>query len=600
VGQTLADKLRLSNQRAILILPGERYDRIDGEHFRIRPTNAMDMGALFTALIGQPIKGVVHLWSLDTELVGLDEGLGCLSTLHLLQSLRPPLPRFWLITQGARFVAGEGLQRPREVQQAALWGMARVMTQEHPDMGCVCLDLDPTSEPIAAAQQLFSEISATWQTEQPQGGEEQIAWRRDERFVARLTAAQPVETTGRRPSLKAEASYLITGGLGALGLQVAHALVDQGARHLVLSGRSGAQGKEAALQKLEARGARVLVVQGDVAVAADVTRMLAEIDATCPPLRGIIHAAGVLDDGVLRQQNAERFAKVLAPKVAGTWHLHTQTMDRPLDFFVCFSSVASLLGSPGQGNYAAGNAFMDALVHHRRGLGLPAQSINWGPWAEAGMAANDLVLGRLANLGLGALTSDQGIQIFTGLLQANGTRSPQVGVVPIDWPKLYKNFPGAQTPFFSRLTQDLVNEEESLLALLIPLSAEERREQLITFLRTQLAQVLGFKTPEKITLRQRLFDLGLDSLMAMELKNRLERGLDLAVPPTLMFDYPTVEALVDYLAQQVNAKLAGEDNTDAHTHNGAAPDAEVADLLSELENLSDDELAALLAEELTA
>ena len=210
------------------------------------------------------------------------------------------------------------------------------------------------------------------------------------------------------------------------------------------------------------------------------------------------------------------------------------------------------------------------------------------------------MLGRLANLGLGALTSDQGIQIFTGLLQANGTRSPQVGVVPIDWPKLYKNFPGAQTPFFSRLTQDLVNEEESLLALLIPLSAEERREQLITFLRTQLAQVLGFKTPEKITLRQRLFDLGLDSLMAMELKNRLERGLDLAVPPTLMFDYPTVEALVDYLAQQVNAKLAGEDNTDAHTHNGAAPDAEVADLLSELENLSDDELAALLAEELTA
>ncbi len=600
VGQTLADKLRLSNQRAILILPGERYDRIDGEHFRIRPTNAMDMGALFTALIGQPIKGVVHLWSLDTEVVGLDQGLGCLSTLNLLQSLRPPLPRLWLVTQGARFVAGEGLQRPREVQQAALWGMARVMTQEHPDMGCVCLDLDPTSEPIAAAQQLFSEISATWQTEQPQGGEEQVAWRRGERFVARLTAAQPVETTGRRPSLAAEASYLITGGLGALGLQVAHALVDQGARHLVLSGRSGAQGKEAALQDLEARGARVLVVQGDVAMAADVTRMLAEIEATCPPLRGIIHAAGVLDDGVLRQQNAERFAKVLAPKVAGAWHLHTQTMDRPLDFFVCFSSVASLLGSPGQGNYAAGNAFMDALVHHRRSLGLPAQSINWGPWAEAGMAANDLVLGRLANLGLGALTSEQGIQIFTGLLQANGTRSPQVGVVPIDWPKLYKNFPGAQTPFFSRLTQDLVSEEESLLALLIPLSAGERREQLITFLRTQLAQVLGFKTPEKITLRQRLFDLGLDSLMAMELKNRLERGLDLAVPPTLMFDYPTVEALVDYLAQQVNAKLAGEDNTDAHTHNGAAPDAEVADLLSELENLSDDELAALLAEELTA
>ncbi|MCE7984893.1 MAG: SDR family NAD(P)-dependent oxidoreductase [Caldilinea sp. CFX5] len=601
VAQTLADKLRMSNQRAILVLPGERYDRIDGEHFRIRPANSMDMGALFTALIGQPIKGVVHLWSLDTEVVGLDQGLGCLSTLHLLQSLRPPLPRLWLVTQGARFVAGEGLQRPREVQQATLWGLGRVIPQEHPDMGCVCLDLDPTSDPIAAAQQLFTEISASWQTEQAQTNEDQIAWRRGARFVARLTAAQPLATTGQEPSLEAEASYLITGGLGALGLQVAHALVDQGARHLVLSGRSGAQGKAAALQELEGRGVRVLVTQADVAVAADVTRMLAEIDATCPPLRGIIHAAGVLDDGVLRQQNAERFAKVLAPKVAGAWQLHTQTMDRPLAFFVCFSSVASLLGSPGQGNYAAGNTFMDALVHHRRGLGLPAQSINWGPWAEAGMAANDLVLGRLANLGLGALTSEQGIQIFSGLLQASDNRSVQVGVVPIDWPKLYKNFPGAQTPFFSRLTQALVSEEESLVALLIPLNAGERHEQLITFLRSQLAQVLGFKTPEKITLRQRLFDLGLDSLMAMELKNRLERGLELPVPPTLMFDYPTVEALVDYLSQQINAKLAGEDNLDAADANqSATPDAEVADLLSELENLSDDELAALLAEELTA
>lgn len=601
VAQTLADKLRTANQRVILILPGERYERLDGDHFRLRPANAMDMGALFTALIGQPIKGVVHLWSLDTtEAAALDHALGPISTLHLIQNLRAPLPRLWLVTQGARAVAGAGLAQAREVQQATLWGLGRVIAQEHADTKCVCLDLDPTSEPMSAAQQVFHEISALWQGD-AQDGEDQLAWRHGVRYGARLQATPAVDSLTLHQPIQAEASYLITGGLGALGLQVAHALIDQGARHLVLSGRSGVQGKEAAIQHLQERGAQVLVVQADVAIAADVTQMLTTIKATCPPLRGIIHAAGVLDDGVLRQQSAERFSKVLAPKVNGAWQLHSQTQDLPLDFFVCFSSVASLLGSPGQGNYAAGNAFMDALVHYRRTLGLPAQSINWGPWAEAGMAANDLVLGRLANLGLGALTPHDGIQIFTNLLQSNGTQAAQIGVVPIDWAKLYKNFPGAQAPFFSLLTQALEPEQESHLFQLSPLSEEERRTQLVLFLRTQLAQVLGFKSPEKITLRQRLFDLGLDSLMAMELKNRLERSLELNVPPTLMFDYPTVEALVDYLAQQVNAKFAGQADADASTPTGdGQPDSEVVELLSELEQLSDEELAALLAEELAA
>jgi len=600
VAQTLANHLRTANQRVILVLPGEQYERLDGSHFRLRPGHPMDMGALFTALIGQSIKGIVHLWSLETAAETFDHALGPISTLHLLQNLRAPLPRLWLVTQGARLVAGEGLKRPSQVQQAALWGMGRVIAQEHPDTGCVCLDLDPTSDPIMAAQQLFTELSALWQ-EQVQDGEDQIVWRQGERFVARLQATQPLDTITLAPPLSAEASYLITGGLGALGLQVAHALIDQGARHLVLSGRSGAAGKEVAIAELEQRGATVLVAQADVAEAADVAQMLAAIESACPPLRGIIHAAGVLDDGVLRQQSVERFAKVLAPKVAGAWNLHVQTQALALDFFVCFSSVASLLGSPGQGNYATANAFMDALVHHRRALGLPAQSINWGPWAEVGMAANDLVLGRLANLGLGALAPQEGIQLFTHLLQANGQQAAQIGVVPIDWPKLYQNFPGAQAPFFSLLTQELALEQESLLAQFSTLTEGERREQLTLFLRTQLAQVLGFKSPERITLRHRLFDLGLDSLMAMELKNRLERSLELSIPPTLMFDYPTVEALVDHLAQQVHAKLTGQDDTSQSSDNSTTqPDAEVAALLAELDNLSDDELAALLAEELAA
>ena len=606
IAQTLADRLRTADQRPILVMPGTQYERIDGEHFRIRPDNSMDMAALFTALTGQRLQGVVHLWSLDLADASdvTEQQLHCISTLHLLQNLRHPASRLWLVTQGARAVQAQDVTQPTQVQQAMLGGMGRVIGQEHPDLHCVCLDLDPTSDSTAAAQQLFQEMGAP--ADDVKELEDQVAWRNGERYAARLKAA-PLDAPlplSFEQTVHADASYLITGGLGALGLQVAHSLIDQGARHLVLSGRRGAAGKEDAIEALEARGAQVLVAQADVAVAADVTQMLAQIAETCPPLQGVIHAAGVLDDGVLRQQTAERFTKVLAPKVQGAWHLHEQTRDLDLAFFVCFSSVASLLGSPGQGNYAAGNAFMDALVHYRRVLGLPGQSINWGPWAEAGMAADEMILGRLANLGIGAIAGDEGLQIFQALLHANGERAPQVGVVPIDWQKLYQNFPGAKAPFFGQLTQDLAIEQESLVDELRDLTPEERHTRLTNFLRDQLAQVLGFANAEKINLRQRLFDLGLDSLMAVELKNRLEAGLELAIAPTLMFDYPTVEALVNYLGVEMARKfMEGSDEEQDTSDVQASPteeilDDETAELLAELDELSDEELAVLLSEEL--
>lgn len=606
IAQTLADRLRTADQRPILVMPGAQYERIDGEHFRIRPDNSMDMAALFTALTGQQLQGVVHLWSLDLadESNVTEQQLHCISTLHLLQNLRHPASRLWLVTQGARAVQAQDVTQPTQIQQAMLWGMGRVIGQEHPDLHCVCLDLDPTSDSTVAAQQLFQEMGAP--ADDVKQLEDQVAWRNGERYAARLKAVPLDEpfTLSLQQRVKADATYLITGGLGALGLQVAHSLIDQGARYLVLSGRRGAAGKEDAIEALEARGAQVIAAQADVSVAADVTQMLAQIADTCPPLQGVIHAAGVLDDGVLRQQTAERFTKVLAPKVQGAWHLHEQTRDLDLTFFVCFSSVASLLGSPGQGNYAAGNAFMDALVHYRRVLGLPGQSINWGPWAEAGMAADDMILGRLANLGIGAIAGHEGLHIFQALLHANGERTPQVGVVPIDWVKLYQNFPGAKAPFFGQLTQDLVIEQDSLVDELRDLTPEERRTRLTNFLRDQLAQVLGFANAEKINLRQRLFDLGLDSLMAVELKNRLEAGLELAIAPTLMFDYPTVEALVNYLSEEMARKfMAGSEEDQDTGDDQTSPteeilDDETAELLAELDELSDEELAALLSEEL--
>ena len=208
------------------------------------------------------------------------------------------------------------------------------------------------------------------------------------KVVLSFTVAESKNRSDRSAAPRADATYLITGGHGGLGLAVARWLVEKGARHLVLLSRSGASsaGEEVAAD-LAAKGATVTTIQADVSNESDLARALSEIRNTMPPLRGVIHAAGVLDDHLLLNLDAESFRRVLAPKVLGAWNLHTLTADLPLDFFVVFSSVASVLGSPGQANYAAANAFLDGLAHDRRSQGLPCLSINWGPWAEVGMAA---------------------------------------------------------------------------------------------------------------------------------------------------------------------------------------------------------------------
>ncbi len=257
--------------------------------------------------------------------------------------------------------------------------MGRVLASELPELGCRLLDRDPARTDEDAAAEIADEIGAP-------DREDQIAYRAGVRYVPRLVthrAAAP----GEPLRLRADGRYLITGGLGGLGLRVARWMVARGARHLILMGR-GAMSPHAAeaVRALEHAGAAVDVVQGDVARPGEITRLLEAGGAARLPLRGVVHAAGVLDDGVLLRQDATRLAAVLAPKVNGGANLHAETLDQPLDFFVLFSSAASILGPEGQGTYAAANAFLDALAHHRRARGLPALSMSWGPWAEVGMA----------------------------------------------------------------------------------------------------------------------------------------------------------------------------------------------------------------------
>jgi acyl carrier protein len=327
----------------------------------------------------------------------------------------------------------------------------------------------------------------------------------------------------------------------------------------VLVGRRAPTAEVAArLDALRGQGAQIETAQADVASAGDVARLIQAVPAT-RPLRGVVHAAGVLDDGVLMRQPWESFARVLGPKVCGGWNLHQQTRHLPLDFFVLFSSAASLLGSAGQAAYAAGNAFLDGLAHHRRSRGLPAVSINWGPWTEAGMAASAAPRdGRWEAQGIGGITPDEGIEALEQILCDQPT---QVGVLPVTWSRYLRRFPLGEEPALLRELGQTMRAGEPGGAGTIPrvrlreqLDAtppQARMDVVRGYVRDQVVKVLGLDPTSHVDPARSFFEFGLDSLMAVQLKNTLQSQLGRPLPSTLIFEYPTIEGLTTYLAQKV-------------------------------------------------
>jgi NADPH:quinone reductase-like Zn-dependent oxidoreductase/acyl carrier protein len=400
---------------------------------------------------------------------------------------------------------------------------------------------------------------------------------------------------GASGQLRADASYLVTGGMGGLGLTVAAWMVEHGARHLALVGRQepGAAAREA-IAELEQAGARVVVERADVSQPADIQRVLDVVARELPSLRGVIHAAGVLDDGVLVHQSAARFAAVMAPKVAGSWNLHQATRTLPLDFFVMFSGAGTLIGSPGQSNYAAANAFLDALAQARFAEGLPAQSIAWGPWSEVGLAATAARGGRLALHGVTSLSPADGVDALGRVMQDG---APHVAVLPLDVRQCFQSYPMlAESPLFEVLARNASDRPAAAAAdaplrrTLAVLPAEERQGALEHHLREQAARVLGL-APARIAPREPLGNLGFDSLMTLELRNRIEASLGLKLSATVVWNYPTITALAEYLVRKLDLAPA-----DAVAR--PAPAAEPSELAVAVRDLTEDEAAAALAETL--
>lgn len=407
----------------------------------------------------------------------------------------------------------------------------------------------------------------------------------EEQKVTLAVPSSPSQT------IRPDGTYLITGGLGGLGLAIAQWMVDQGVKHLVLMGRRGVSSTvEPMLQEMGAQGVQIVTAQADVADTQQIKQILEDIRLSMPPLRGIIHAAGLLDDGILLQLNWERFKTVMAPKINGAWNLHSLTLDAPLDFFVMFSSAASLLGSGGQGNYAAANAFLDALAHYRQAKGLPGLSINWGPWSDTGLAARPDRGGRLAFRGMESLTPKQGVDIFARLIQQP---SPQMGVMPMNWARWQEFYPEvSKLPWLAHLThQHDEPKHQPILALslsaLQQMPPSSQLEALATFIADQVAQVLGLLT-HQVDVYKPLINLGMDSLMAVELKNRIHMSLGLSL---LVADLLKGSSVIDIATKLLASYLPSEANkVDIESVDG------FEDLLAQVEQLTEEEVHMLLGD----
>ena len=508
-----------------------------------------------------------------------------------IATTRPP-DRIVLVTVGAQAVRGD-LDRPLS---SIAGGFARTVDLEHPELRCTLLDVD--SRTFASGDALARALDSVASSAQ----ETQVAVRNGRRYAARIVPSTlAVETPSILDRLDPGATYLITGGLSGLGLEVARRLVDRGARHLALVGRTAPSDvAEQAIRNMSAAGATVRVHRGDVAVPDVVAEIVQSIPGTAP-LRGIVHCAGVTKDASVARQRWDDFREVFSAKVDGTWNLHTLTAGLPLDFFVLFSSGASFTGSKGQANHSAANAFLDAFAAWRRAQGLPGLSINWGAWSEIGAATRGSIGDRVQEGGLRMIDPASGLAVLEHLMR--GTPA-QVAVLPIDWQAFFARH-GA---IGQRRVFDVVRPSARAAAAastghvataaagtLRDLPERRLRPHVLDLVRREAARILCVPV-DTLDSRRPLQEVGLDSLMAVELRNVLGSLVGANLSATLLFSYPSVQELATHLADR---ELG--DRSEAQTAPAETASAEHApEETSSLDDLSEDDLARMLAAKIGA
>ncbi|MEO2048092.1 MAG: SDR family NAD(P)-dependent oxidoreductase [Pirellulales bacterium] len=693
VGVALRKQLQSAGHSCTVVHAGDRYARIDEHQYQVDPAQPEDLPRVVeelrsnqqAGLEGVGLEGVIHLWSLDTapadqlnpERIEEAHRLTCESVRQMVGAITQVgssaskvwSPKFWLITQGAQPVE-ECAQVPGLIQ-SSLWGLGRVLAEELPTMWGGLIDLDPS---LSAGDVELADEMAKWLAAEivSPDAERQLAYRGSQRYAARLVPKRQQNYSNRASSSerslpfrserslrwRTDASYLITGGLGDLGLQVAHWMVEQGARQLVLIGRRGLpprahwsqearddpnqRARIEAIGAMEKSGARVTVAACDVADREQLEQLLANLQQQgLPPVRGVVHTAGVVEASPLVELQPEQLREVVRPKVAGTWNLHQALAASQLDFFVNFSSGASLLGSPMLASYAAANAFLDAFTHHRRALGMVALGINWGFWDEVGMVArSQRETGRgFAPQGMFAFAPAQGLAAMQQLLEQE---SIQTAVLPTDWSTWSQFHPhAARSSLFAQLCRQQTEsgsqvsrsddgsgaeaegtfgpDQKSEISRDSVMAAveEDRLGMLSGFLTDQLSRVLRIAA-DQIDPDEPLNHLGIDSLMAVELRNQVQASLDVVIPVADLLQNPSIAQLSVAVSGQLSSLdaitpvvpvgllIGGQSVSHGSGSNGhaestanaspAITDDEAAKTLANLDNLSDAEVDALLAQ----
>jgi len=626
VGEALARALESAGNLVALLFRG------GGEHAATEPGDPGNIvspegleNRLASLLEGKAagFQGLVHLWGLDGRVKedgdasDVEEALtaGAESALVLFRvmgasSLTSP-PRLWLVTSGAQRVGQE--DPPSDPAQAALWGLARTFAAEQTGMWGGIVDLDPRAPFGETAANLAKVLSRP-------GGEDQLALRGGSRFAARLVRTR-LSPVARRFEWRPDATYVITGGLGGLGLLIAEWLVGKGVRHLVLIGRTplppreewgaiGGSGREArrveAVRRMESVGAKVRVVTADVGDGISMGECLRNLPPDdWPVVRGVIHAAGVMKHRSLQETSVADLRDILHAKALGGWLLHRWAATQPLDCFIMFSSASAVLNSPFVGGYAASNAFLDGLSQRRAGFGLPSLSVNWGLWGGVGMAEemseSDLAL--VESRGMGSIPAGLGLDLFGLLVQQE---EPQFGVIPVDWQKWQKLFPAfVNAPLLSRLIGSSRDgrpaDRVNVRAELAEATGEERHRLLLEVARRNVADVLGLDVTgleEGVSISR----LGLDSLMATELRSRLETDTGCSLPLVRLLEGPSIGELAGLLSDRLKALAdrgtPGEatDGGGGDGHGRPTREREAERLLEGLDNMSDAEVDRLLKE----
>jgi acyl transferase domain-containing protein/acyl carrier protein len=561
LGEKLQAQLKSKGQHCVIVYAGQKYE-VNGDQIYINPTNPDDFCRLLeevSAVLAPGPIGLVNLWSIDSApqnetVQGIAESVrtSCGGVLYLTQALIEKGPqdlRLWVVTRGAQAVDKEPYSH-KALGQSPLWGLGRVISVEHPEIWGGLIDLDP-AEAAIVSEQLSEELL------RPIEGETQIAYRNGHRYVARLTHSSQSQLNSARLDFKSGSTYLVTGGLGGLGLECARWMAEHGAKHIALVSRRDADDElREKISHIEKTGSQVRVFAADVTDETQVGQVIAEIRESMPPLRGVVNAAGVLDDGMVHTQTWDQFQRVLDPKVKGSYLLHQHTSAMQLDFFVLFSSAASMFGSAGQANHAAANAFLDALAHYRRGLGRPALSVNWGAWSEIGEAAARNVGERLSAKGIEPIEPEQGWRALEMIFNHS---SAQVGVIPIDWKKWKQLYLGANTPPLmaelmqepaSPFTNRAVSRNPKLKEEFSATAPDERPAFVEAYLARETARVLRMDVG-KLALQQPLSELGIDSIMTVELRDVIDVDWQVKVPLVEFFREPTIERLASIVLGQL-------------------------------------------------